>query len=222
MYQLIMFDWDGTLMDSAQKIANCLHASAKEVGLPEVSDQKAKSIIGLGLDDAMNALWPNTPAETVNRLVGAYKHHFVNVDQTEQALFEGVVEGLKCLNEAGAFVAVATGKSRLGLQRILDEYDFHEHFVVTKCADETRSKPHPQMIHEILEYTAIDPINSIMIGDTSFDMQMAKSANVDGLGVTYGVHSQAEIKQAGALDVAHSFNDVITWLFDKGIRAAHQ
>jgi phosphoglycolate phosphatase len=221
MYQLIMFDWDGTLMDSAQKIANCLHASAAEVGLPSVSDQKAKSIIGLGLDDAMNALWPNTPAHTVNELVAAYKHHFVNVDTTSQELFSGVVDGLDRLNEAGAFVAVATGKSRVGLQRVLDEYDFHGHFVVTKCADETRSKPHPQMIHEILDFTSIDPKNSIMIGDTTFDMQMAGSANVHGLGVSYGVHSENDIRQAGAIDVVNSFNNVVDWLFDKGVSAAH-
>lgn len=221
MYQLIMFDWDGTLMDSAQKIANCLHASAQEVGLPAVTDQRAKSIIGLGLDDAMNELWPNTPSATVSRLVAAYKHHFVHVDQTQQGIFEGVVDGLTELNKSGAFLAVATGKSRVGLQRVLDDYDFHDYFVVTKCADETRSKPHPQMVNEILEYTSIERINSIMIGDTSFDMQMAASAKVDGLGVSYGVHAEDEIKNAGAVDVVHSFDEVVGWLFERGVTAAH-
>jgi len=221
MYQLIIFDWDGTLMDSAQKIANCLKAAAREVGIDEPSDQQAKNIIGLGLAEAMHSLFPNL-TETRNRqLIDAYKHQFVVADQTQQGLFQGVEQGLQVLVESGALLAVATGKARAGLQRVFSEIDLEHLFVASRCADETRSKPHPQMLLELLDYTAIDPKNTIMVGDTTYDMDMAKNAGVHGLGAAYGVHDEVALRAAQAVEVLHSFSDIQQWLLNQRTQAAY-
>ena len=221
MYQLIIFDWDGTLMDSAQKIANCIKAAARELSIDEPSDTQAKNIIGLGLDEAMAVLFPKLNAEQLIKLVEVYKYHYVNGDETEQNLFESVNEGLQKLNEAGALLAVATGKSRRGLDRNFDEIDIKKHFVTTRCGDETRSKPHPLMLLEILDYTAIDPKNSIMIGDTTYDMDMAANAKMHGLGVSYGVHTEQDLRQSNPVEVLDSFTSVVDWLLDGRIEKAY-
>jgi phosphoglycolate phosphatase len=212
MYQLIIFDWDGTLMDSAQKIANCIRASALDVGIAPPTESNAKSIIGLGLFEAMGILFPQCSEAEISALVDAYKYHFVTGDVTEQKLFGGVADGLARLNDAGVLLAVATGKSRVGLDRAFINTELKSHFAVSRCADETRSKPHPQMLQEILEFTAIEPHKAIMIGDTTYDMDMAVNANMLGLGVSYGVHSEQMLLASRAIDVKHSFNDLINWL----------
>lgn len=221
MYELIIFDWDGTLMDSAQKIANCIKASARDVGVVEPSDEKAKSIIGLGLTEAMTVLFANSSQQQVNEIVDAYKYHFVKGDVTEQGLFEGVEQGLQALDDAGAVMAVATGKSRAGLDRVFGETDLRDYFITTRCADETRSKPHPQMLLEILDFTAIDPTKVIMVGDTTYDMDMAANANVAGLGAGYGVHSETMLLASKAVTVKHSFTDLLAWLLDGRIEKAY-
>ncbi|MEM7359215.1 MAG: HAD-IIIA family hydrolase [Pseudomonadota bacterium] len=220
MYQLIIFDWDGTIMDSAQKIANCVKASARDLGLKEPTDQEAKNIIGLGLREGMALLFSDQDDAMVDRIVDCYKHHFITNDKTEQSLFEGVEQGLHTLNENGVLLAVATGKARRGLTRVFDEVGLQQYFTVTRCADETRSKPHPQMLHEILDFTAIDPRNSIMVGDTTYDMDMAANAGMHGLGCSYGVHTEEALRQAAAVDVLDSFNNVVSWLMnDRLVRA---
>lgn len=222
MYQLVIFDWDGTVMDSAMKIASCIQASAIDVGLEAPSIEAAKNIIGLGLNEAMLKLFPTASNNDLNAMVNAYKYHFVTGDKTEQKLFEGVAEGLQALESAGAILAVATGKSRVGLDRVLKLVNLGHHFTVTRCADETRSKPHPQMLHEILDFTAIEPHKAIMIGDTSYDLDMALNANVSGLGAGYGVHSDATLKSSKALSVEPSFKHIIHWLLDGRIERAYQ
>ena len=212
MYQLIIFDWDGTLMDSAAKISNCIRAAAQDVGLTVPSSQEAQQIIGLGLYEAMQRLFPRAKVAQLEDLIAAYKHHFVIGDVTEQRLFDGVPEGLMRIADRGALLAVATGKSRVGLARAFDATGLASHFTYTRCADETRSKPHPQMLEEILDFTAVDPSKAIMIGDTTFDMEMATNAGIDGLAVSYGVHSESDLGATSALDVVPSFNDVMTWL----------
>lgn len=221
MYQLVIFDWDGTIMDSAQKIANCVKASARDLGLTEPSDQEAKNIIGLGLWEAMARLFPEQDAATVDRIVDCYKHHFISNDKTEQRLFAGVEQGLQALEDNGVLLAVATGKARRGLTRVFGEVGLERYFTVTRCADETRSKPHPQMLHEILEYTAIEPQNSIMVGDTTYDMEMAANASMHGLGCAYGVHTESALRQAAAIDVLDSFDDVVTWLLNDRVIQAY-
>lgn len=221
MYQLIIFDWDGTIMDSAMKIANCIQASAKEVGLDVPTSEHAKSIIGLGLHEAMRQLFPDADEAEITAMVAAYKHHFVTVDGTEQSLFDGVEQGLKALNDAGAILAVATGKSRAGLDRAFSALSLKKYFVTSRCADETRSKPHPQMLHEILDFTAIDPQKAIMVGDTTFDLDMAANANIAGLGAGYGVHSEQMLIDSKALSVQSNFTQVIAWLLDGRIEKAY-
>ena len=221
MYQLIIFDWDGTIMDSAQKIANCIKAAARDAGVDEPSDQQAKSIIGLGLTEAMRVLFESASDSQIKQIVEAYKYHFVKGDVTEQALFEGVEQGLKVLEAAGAVLAVATGKSRAGLDRIFAETGLKKHFITSRCADETRSKPHPQMLYEILDFTAIDANKVIMVGDTTYDMDMAINANLHGLGVSYGVHSEAMLLESKAVSVQHSFKQVLEWLLDGRIEKAY-
>lgn len=221
MYQLIIFDWDGTLMDSAQKIANCIKASARDVGVDEPSDEKAKSIIGLGLVEAMKILFPSGTESQVRQIVEAYKYHFVKGDCTEQGLFDGVEQGLQALEDAGAVLAVATGKSRAGLDRIFAETGLKKHFITSRCADETRSKPHPQMLNEILDFSAIDADKTIMVGDTTYDMDMAVNANIHGLGAAYGVHAESMLLKSKAVSVQHSFNQLLTWLLNGRIEKAY-
>jgi len=221
MYQLIIFDWDGTLMDSAQKIANCIRASARDLGLNEPTDAAAKSIIGLGLTQAMEILFPDISTDQIARVVEAYKHHFVSGDLTEQALFEGVEQGLTTIEESGALIAVATGKSRAGLNRVFEDLKMEHYFVATRCADETRGKPHPQMLLELLDYTAIDPTKSIMVGDTTYDLDMAANAGMHGLGASYGVHSQQALWDAKAINVLDSFKDIVSWLSDGRLEKAY-
>ena len=221
MYQLIIFDWDGTIMDSAQKISNCITASARDLNLIEPSDQQAKSVIGLGLLEAMQVLFKGESHEMHKKIVETYKYHFVTADQTEQGLFDGVEQGLAELENAGAVLSVATGKSRAGLDRVLDITGLKHHFITTRCADETRSKPHPQMLYEILDYTSIDPNKSIMIGDTTYDLDMAVSAKMHGLGAGYGVHSESDLNASNAIEVMQSFNDIINWLLDGRIDKAY-
>lgn len=221
MYQLIIFDWDGTLMDSADKIANCIIASATQLGIKEPSKEQVKSIIGLSLQEAMRILFPDESEVVINKLVENYKYHFLTADDTPQGLFAGVVEGLESLNEAGALLAVATGKARRGLKRVFDEVGVEHLFTVSRCADETRSKPHPQMLHEILDFTAIDPHNSIMIGDTTFDMDMASNANMHGLAAGYGVHDPQVLTDAKAIAVIDTFTEIVDWLLDDRIKRAY-
>jgi phosphoglycolate phosphatase len=221
MYQLIIFDWDGTIMDSAQKIANCIQAAARDTGLDAPTSEQAKSIIGLGLFEALRRLFPSASGSQVNAMIGAYKHHFVIADDTKQALFDGVAQGLQSLEDGGAVLAVATGKSRAGLNRAFAELDLAHHFITSRCADETRSKPHPQMLHEILDFTAIEPDKAIMVGDTTFDLDMAANARMAGLGAGYGVHSEQALLDSKALAVLQNFNEIIAWLLDGRLEKAY-
>lgn len=221
MYQLIIFDWDGTLMNSAQKIANCIKASANACGLAEPTDQQAKNIIGLGLIEAMEILFPQADDAQLHELVESYKYQFVTADDTEQSLFDGVERGLQQLQDAGAVLAIATGKSRAGLDRVFANSNLQKHFITSRCADETSNKPSPHMLNEILDFTAIDVSKAIMVGDTTYDLDMAKNAGMVGLGVAYGVHEPSELRASDALHVANSFADVTEWLLDGRVEKAY-
>lgn len=208
-------------MDSAQKIANCIKASARYCGLPEPTDQQAKNIIGLGLGEAIALLFPESDSAQVGALVERYKYEFVTGDDTAQALFEGVEAGLQKLQDAGAVLAVSTGKSRAGLDRVFANSDLKKHFIISRCADESRNKPHPQMLHEILDFTAIEASKAIMIGDTTYDLDMAKNAGIAGLGAGYGVHSHDMLRASDALHVANSFTSLLEWLLDGRVEKAY-
>ena len=221
MYQLVVFDWDGTLMDSTLKIANCICAAARDTELAPPTISAAKSVIGLGLHDCMRILFPRASQAQHLAMIERYKYHFVSGDDTQQALFEGVSQGLKALEKAGVLLAVATGKSRVGLDRAFETVDLAHRFTVTRCADETRTKPNPQMLHEILDFTAIDANKAIMIGDTTYDMDMAANAGMHGLGVSYGAHAKETLLASPALHVQDTVTDLFEWLLDGRTQKAY-
>ena len=210
-YSCVIFDWDGTLMNSMQKISECIRTAAIEVDLPVPSDQQARDIIGLSLDDAMQKLFGRVNSEKTQEMVERYKQHFVEQNKTPQPLYEGVLEGLEELSQAGAFLCVATGKARQGLERVLSAESMHDFFIYTRCADESRSKPNPQMIFDILDYIALSKNDCLMVGDTEYDMKMAINAGIDAVGLAYGAHSEERLYDSGAMTVFNDFQELMHW-----------
>ena len=186
---MIVFDWDGTLCDSAHHIVASVQAASREMGLPEPSDEAAANIIGLGLPEGMARLFPEVPEQRRVELAQTYSRHFVANEPTTPDLFPGALETLHRLRDRGLELAVATGKSRRGLDRILAKMDLAGFFEATRCADETRSKPHPLMLHEIMVERDIPADRMVMVGDTEYDLEMAVNAGVASVGVSFGVHS---------------------------------
>jgi len=211
-FDLIVFDWDGTLMDSVAKIVNCFRAALADVGLAEIPDPAIRHIIGLGLNEAVETLLPDTDAPTRARVVERYREHFIHLDPTYMPLFPGVVDGLQQLAAAGFRLAVATGKARRGLKRVLDQSTIAHLFCATRCADEALSKPHPRMLHDILAATGVSTERALMVGDTTYDLLMARAAGMPSLAVSYGVHPRAHLLEHGPLACLDSFIDVCRWL----------
>jgi phosphoglycolate phosphatase len=211
-YDLIVFDWDGTLMDSIGKIVACMRSAIADVGVANPGDAAIRHIIGLGLAEAIRTLLPAESDATHAATVERYREHFLHRDQTASPLFAGVTDGLERLAQQGYLLAIATGKARRGLERVLGETTLGSYFVATRCADEARSKPHPQMLEDILDLTGTDPARAIMIGDTVYDLEMARSARVDSLGVTYGVHARAQLAVHAPRTIVDSFPEVCVWL----------
>ncbi len=199
-YQLIIFDWDGTLMDSTAQIINCMHLASKEVGAEQRSDADIRNIIGLGLEEAIHALYPQAKRDFIDNMAIVYRDYYLFKDKTPSPLFAGVVDMLDELREAGYDLAIATGKSRRGLEKGLDETKLQDYFPITRCADETRSKPDPQMLSEILTDYNTHPTNALMIGDSVYDLQMANNAKMASLAVTYGVHDLQRLMQQKPVD----------------------
>ena len=187
-YDLLIFDWDGTLMDSHARIVSCLRSAAMEVGLPTRHDEELRDIIGLGLDEVMARLFPGVTLTQQEALVARYRDHFLHISDVVETLFEGVVETLTQMRDRGYLLAVATGKSRAGLDRGLRQTGLGGVFEMTRCADESFSKPHPQMLEDILKGLGLPPERALMIGDTEFDLEMARNAGTASIGVTYGAH----------------------------------
>lgn len=186
-YDLVVFDWDGTLMDSAGAIAQALQLAVQDLGLEPPTDAAARHIIGLGLGDALRHALPNLPESRYALLSERYRHHYLSRDN-ELVLFDGVVELLDELAACSLPLAIATGKSRAGLSRALELTGIGPRFLGSRCADECRSKPHPQMLEELMGEFGVMPERVVMIGDTSHDLNMARNARVDGVAVTYGAH----------------------------------
>lgn len=210
-YKLLIFDWDGTLMDSEAKIVNCMRAAAHGCGLPDPGRAAARNIIGLGLLEALRVLFPVASANDHVRLIDEYKKHFLQ-DATDMPLFQGVTEGLENLLENGYQLAVATGKARRGLERVLGETNTRHLFITTRCADEAFSKPHPKMLEDILEHTGFTRDEAIMIGDTTYDMEMAYNAGMARAAVTYGVHERERLLSHAPVGCFDCFNDLHAWL----------
>ncbi len=209
---LAVFDWDGTLMDSTRKIVVCMQRAAKDGGLPALDDPVIENIIGLGLPEAIESLYPGLPAAKADHLRVRYAEYFVNLDRTPMPLFDGVVEGLQALRTQGVRLAVATGKSRKGLDRILGMLDLQHLFDVTRCADETASKPNPKMLQELLAVTAMGVERAVMVGDTEYDMAMAKAIAMPRIAVDYGAHHIDRLKPYEPVLCAGHFSDVTHWI----------
>ena len=210
--QLIIFDWDGTLMDSESRIVNCMQAAIADLGLAARTRDQLKNVIGLGLKEALNTLYPGSDEDVLSRLVERYRHHFLYEDKTPSELFDGVADMLHSLNQAGYFLAIATGKGRLGLDHALDACQLGHLFHATRCADETRSKPHPQMLEELIDYFGVEPSDSIMVGDTEFDLEMANNASTQSVAVSYGVHSRDRLLNHAPLACVDDANQLHSWL----------
>ncbi len=187
-YQLVIFDWDGTLMDSVGRIVASMRAAATDAGLPVPSEAAVKGIIGLSLHEVYDILFPGAPESYLEQLKLAYRQHYVELNHTPTPMFEGAHETIDFLKSNGYKIAVATGKARHGLQRVWDDIQMNGVFDASRCADECHGKPHPQMVLELLKETGTDPACAIVVGDTSYDMEMAQRAQVDRVAALYGAH----------------------------------
>lgn len=194
-YQLVIFDWDGTLMDSTERIVRCLAAAAQDTGLLRLADDAYRSIIGLGLIEAIQALYPNESMQQVVAMRDHYADHFVVAEKVPNPLFPTVADTLAVLRDGGVTMAVATGKSRRGLDRVWSATGLGHWFAGSRCADETRSKPDPTMLYQLLEQFGVAPEQALMVGDTTFDLEMAERAGIDRVGVLYGAHSAELLRQ---------------------------
>lgn len=210
-FDLIVFDWDGTLMDSAGLIARAIQASARDLGLPEPTEERARHVIGLGLQEALSYAVPELDPAAYPDMVERYRHHYLSADH-QLELFPGSFELVESLADSGRFLAVATGKSRKGLDRALSDSRLGPFFHVTRCADECFSKPHPQMLEEVMTECGVLPGRTLMIGDTTHDLLMARNAGVDAVAVEFGAHPRQALVDAAPLDVLDSTAALARWL----------
>jgi phosphoglycolate phosphatase len=210
-FELLVFDWDGTLMDSASAIAASLQAACADLHLPVPSDAEARFVIGLGLHDAMAHILPATDPSEYPRVVERYRHHFLLRNSTT-SLFPGAVETVQELHSRGHMLAVATGKSRRGLDRELGTTGLARYFHATRCADEGLSKPHPGMLQYLMDALGVDNARTLMIGDTTHDLAMAQNASVAGLGVAYGAHPRQELLRLAPMACVDAFAELRLWL----------
>lgn len=214
-YRLIVFDWDGTLMDSAGGIAACIQEASREMGLPVPTLDRARHVIGLGLHDSLRSAVPELPESGYAAFADLYRKHFV-ARETGMVLFPGVSDLLRALCDAGYSLAVATGKSRRGLDRALAASGLHSYFVASRCADETKPKPHPAMLQELMSELDRKPRELLMIGDTSHDLEMAGNAGVDAVAVTYGAHPEDVLRARTPKGVVSSIPELGAWLKTHG------
>lgn len=208
---LITFDWDGTLMDSAGRIARCIQAAAQDLGAKIPADEDARYVIGLGLENALRIAIPDLPSSRYSEAVERYRHHYM-IHGEDIPLFSGVVELIDQLTERGYRLAVATGKSRKGLDRALKGCGLFERFHATRCVDECHSKPHPQMLHELMEHFDIAPESTLMIGDTTHDLLMGKNAGTHTVAVTYGAHPRSALETESPTHCVSSIEELTSWL----------
>lgn len=210
-FDLIVFDWDGTLADSAGLIAGCIQQACIDIGAPVPSDQRARYVIGLGLGDALAYLVPDLPQSEYVRLAERYRTHYFAGD-AQIPLFEGAKAALHDLRAEGFRLAVATGKTRRGLDRAMHNLGVADCFDATRCADETASKPDPLMLHELFAELGIGAPRSLMVGDTTHDLDMARAAGVAGVAVTYGAHPAPQLAAAEPLACIDRFDELHRWL----------
>lgn len=212
-YQLLIFDWDGTLVDSIGRIVEAMHRAADVASVPRCSDGAVRGIIGLELGVAIRALYPELEEprliETIRR---AYSEQYLALEAEPSQLFEGVRESLDAFRQQGYQLAVATGKGRKGLQRVLADKGWLDYFDITRCADETASKPDPLMLHEILAHCRVPPERALMVGDSTFDLLMARNAGMDAVAVGFGAQPLSVLLECSPCLAINQFNELRVWL----------
>ena len=210
-FDLIAFDWDGTLFDSTALITRCIQAACADLGTAVPSDRDASYVIGLGLNEALQHAAPQLPRERYRELGARYRHHYV-ARQHELMLFDGTLAMLQALKARQHWLGVATGKSRAGLNDALNDVQLKGLFDATRTADETASKPNPQMLLELMREFGVEPQRTLMIGDTTHDLQLAANAGAASIGVSYGAHEPVAFAEFDTRHVAHSVADLSDWL----------
>lgn len=211
-FDLVIFDWDGTLMDSLAQIVRSVKLAALDLGVPEPSDAAARDIIGLGLPEAMQVLFPQVPEVEREALRHRYAHHFVAGVGGHSQPYAGAEALLQQLSGAGRQLAVATGKSRAGLNRVLAHTGWSSYFSATRCADETSSKPNPLMLKELLLELRVPLERAVMIGDTHYDLEMAQRLGMASIGVSYGVHSAERLAEHAPIAICQDMSELASTL----------
>ncbi len=210
-YDLIVFDWDGTVMDSTGVIAGSIQSACRDLGLPVPSDEDARHVIGLGLLQALRYAVPAAPESMYEPLADRYRHYFLAQD-TSIPLYAGARETIDELHASGYLLGVATGKSRAGLDRVLDTSGMRAYFHATRTADQTFSKPHPAMLLEIMDELDVLPERTLMIGDTTHDVELARNAGVDAVAVGHGAHPPEQLLALSPRALVNDFTELRDWL----------
>jgi len=211
-YKLLIFDWDGTLADSIGRIVEAMHVAAVRSDLPPRDDLAVKGIIGLGLPEAIRTLYPEIADDELIAFRQHYADHYIALEAEPSPLFAGVVESLEAFRAQGYHLAVATGKARRGLDRVLRAHGWEEYFDITRAADETASKPHPLMLEQILAHCGVSPEQALMVGDSSFDLLMARNAGMGSVAVSYGAQSLEALRAFEPRLTIDSFLELHAWL----------
>jgi phosphoglycolate phosphatase len=209
---LFIFDWDGTLSDSTAKITKAMHMAAADLAWPVLADAAVHNIIGLGLPEAIQALYPGRGPKAYSRLRDAYAAHFLAMDEAQPSdFFPGVLGVLGALRQQGHLLTVATGKSRKGLDRILAALAMADFFHATRCADETASKPHPLMLEQLLQEFSLSADDAVMVGDTEYDMEMARAIDMPRIAVSYGAHHIDRLRGYQPELCLDQFEQLLSW-----------
>ena len=215
-YSVVIFDWDGTLVDSTARIVDSMQMASSTVGLPALTNHAIQQIIGLGLPEALKKLWPEILEDQLQLMRSNYSANFSHHSDVHVDFFPQAREFFEELHSLGYVLAVATGKTRKGLDEMLDGMKVREVFDITRCADETTSKPDPHMLEEILAELQLSSDQALMIGDTSFDLDMAKSIDMDAVGMTHGAHESSILLASGAKALCHDLNELLDWIKKNG------
>src|SRR6266404_5267140 len=214
-FRLLVFDWDGTLADSTTIIAEAIQRACRDLDLPPPDDVAARFVIGLGLADALRHVAPTLPAADYPRLSERYRHHYIS-REPEITLFAGAREMLDELDARGFLLAIATGKARAGLTRALVQQRLEHRFIASRCADEGFPKPHPDMLLNLMDCCGVDAVETLMIGDTTHDLELARNAGARAVAVTYGAHTLAGLADLSPLATVASVAELASWLRANG------
>jgi len=210
--KLLMFDWDGTLMDSTERIVSSFQNAMRALNVPVLPPEPIMAIIGLGLPEATDALFPQLDAAMQQRLAQTYQQYYFELDPTPMRLYDGAEDLLADLAARGFWLSVATGKSRRGLNEVLASTGLGRYFFATRCAEETLSKPDPLMLHELMFEAQAEPAQCLMVGDTQFDLDMARFANVSSVGVTHGAHGHEALAASSPVALVDDLYALADWL----------